>query len=244
MGVALLDVLFPHMAGVHVDRAVAAGTSVRFDATTSTPTADCPACGQPSGRIHSRYVRWLGDHGVGGRQVRIRLQVRRLFCHNPDCPRRIFAEQIPGLTSRYQPRPPRLQATLAQVGLALGGRAGQRMSHPLGSETRTLCRDLVVLMNQAAEAVPPPNAGGDRDRARRSSGGDTAGRAKRKASVRSLVVVVAHVLVEHSLKVASAPDQHPVQTLLPDRADPALGGGVGPRRQLLVIRKVRKLGCG
>jgi hypothetical protein len=82
-------------------------------------------------------------------------------------------------------------------------------------------------MNQAAEAVPPPNAGGDRDRARRSSGGDAAGRAKRKASVRSLVVVVPHILVEHSLKVASAPDQHPVQTLLPDRPHPALGDRVG-----------------
>ena len=30
----------------------------------------------------------------------------------------------------------------------------------LGSEIRTSCHDLVVLVNQAAEAVPPPNAGG------------------------------------------------------------------------------------
>lgn len=95
MGVALLEVLFPHMAGVHIDRVVAAGSSVRFDATTCVPTADCPMCGQPSRRVHSRYVRRLDDHGVSGRQVRIRLQVRRLFCQNPACPRRIFAEQVP-----------------------------------------------------------------------------------------------------------------------------------------------------
>src|SRR6266545_4613275 len=102
-------------------------------------------------------------------------------------------------------------------------------STPLGSETRTSCRDLVVLVNQAAEAVPAPNAGGGRDRARRSSDGDTSGRAKRKASVGPLVVVVTHVLVEHALKMASTPDQHPVQTLLPDRPHPPLGERVGVR---------------
>src|SRR6266508_255544 len=34
---------------------------------------------------------------------------------------------------------------------------------PLGSETRMSCRDLVVLVNQAAEAIPAPNADGGRD---------------------------------------------------------------------------------
>jgi hypothetical protein len=28
---------------------------------------------------------------------------------------------------------------------------------PLGSQTQTSCRDLVVLVNQAAEAIPAPN---------------------------------------------------------------------------------------
>jgi hypothetical protein len=48
--------------------------------------------------------------------------------------------------------------------------------------------------------------------------------------VRSLVVVVAHILGEHPLKVAPTPDQHPVQTLLPDCPHPALGERVGIRR--------------
>jgi hypothetical protein len=39
-------------------------------------------------------------------------------------------------------------------------------------------------------------------------------------------------------------DEHPIQHLTPHRADPSLGVGVGPRRQLLVIRKVRQVGCG
>jgi len=42
----------------------------------------------------------------------------------------------------------------------------------------------------------------------------------------------------------STHDQHPVEQLVTHRADPPLRVGVGPRRQLLVIGKVRELGCG
>ena len=42
-----------------------------------------------------------------------------------------------------------------------------------------------------------------------------------------LIVVVPHVLVEDPLKMPSTPDQHPIQTLLPDRPHPALSDGVG-----------------
>ena len=73
----------------------------------------------------------------------------------------------------------------------------------LGSETLTSCRDLVVLVNETAESVPAPNAGGDRYRIRPSPNLDTPGRPKREASVRPLVVVVLHVLVEDAFKVAS-----------------------------------------
>jgi hypothetical protein len=51
-----------------------------------------------------------------------------------------------------------------------------------------------------------------------------------RLSVRSLVVIVPHVLVENSLKVTSTPDQHPVQALLPDCPHPALGDRACVRR--------------
>jgi hypothetical protein len=49
--------------------------------------------------------------------------------------------------------------------------------------------------------------------------------------MRSLVVVVPHVLVEDSLKVAPTPDEQPVQAFLSDRPHPALGVGVRIRRR-------------
>jgi len=74
------------------------------------------------------------------------------------------------------------------------------------------CCDLVVLMNQAAEAVPAPNAGGGHDHAKPSPDVYASVRAKLQVSVWSLVVVVPQVLVEGPLKVTATPDQHPVQT--------------------------------
>ncbi|WP_405594044.1 hypothetical protein OG741_00800 [Streptomyces sp. NBC_01410] len=39
----------------------------------------------------------------------IELSVRRLYCENASCGKVTFAEQVPGLTARYQRRTPLLQ---------------------------------------------------------------------------------------------------------------------------------------
>jgi len=77
--------------------------------------------------VHSRYVRHVADEAVGGRPVVIDLSVRRLYCANPDCPRATFAEQVDGLTRRYQRRTPPLQRVVDAVGKALAGSAGARL---------------------------------------------------------------------------------------------------------------------
>jgi hypothetical protein len=53
----------------------------------------------PSGRTHSRYRRRLADVAVGGRRLVIALTARRLFCDQPACQRRTFAEEVPGRTA-------------------------------------------------------------------------------------------------------------------------------------------------
>ena len=94
--------------------------------------ADCPRCGIAAARVHSRYGRRVADAPISGVPVVIELGVRRFFCDHPDCPKRTFAEQIPGLTSRYARRSPGLGRMLAAVGLALAGRAGARLAAGLG----------------------------------------------------------------------------------------------------------------
>jgi hypothetical protein len=81
-----------------------------------------------SRRVHSSYQRRLADTASGGREVLIDLQVRRFFCGNQACGKTTFAEQVPGLTTRYGRRTGQLQAVLKAVALALGGRAGARLT--------------------------------------------------------------------------------------------------------------------
>src|SRR5215217_2563139 len=95
-------------------------------------TACCPLCGRRSKRIHSRYERMLADLLWGAYAVTIRLRVRRLFCRNTRCERRIFAERLPGIALPWARRTRRLDARLTSLGLALGGSAGVRLGAKLG----------------------------------------------------------------------------------------------------------------
>ncbi|WP_406299756.1 transposase family protein [Streptomyces sp. NBC_00150] len=94
--------------------------------TREVPVA-CPDCGRTSARVHSRYPRRLADLAVGGRPVSVGLSVRRLFCDRPCCGRRTFAEQVEGLTVRYQRRTPLLQQLVEMAAVLLAGRGGSRL---------------------------------------------------------------------------------------------------------------------
>lgn len=103
--------------------------------------------------MHSKYVRQLADRSVGVREARIRLQVKKFRCLNSGCPRKIFAEQPDGRARRYQRRSTMLTDLLTRVGLALGGRAGHRMSRHIAAEvSRSTLLRLV-------RALPVPQAG-------------------------------------------------------------------------------------
>ena len=121
-------VLFPHFAGLRVERLLVLGGVVHVAAHRRAATAPCPTCGRRSRRVHSRYIRRITDEPLGGRQVVIHLRVRRFFCRARACPKRTFAEQAPALAGRYARRSTPLSGILQQIGVALGGRPGERLS--------------------------------------------------------------------------------------------------------------------
>ncbi|MFE7278742.1 transposase family protein [Streptomyces sp. NPDC057623] len=129
-----------HLDAVRVERVWSAGGVVRISARTRELMVACPDCGRESERVHSRYLRTLADVAVGGRPVLIVLSVRRLFCDSPHCTRRTFAEQVKGLTVRYQRRSPLLQHLVEMAGVLLAGRGGARLLHILKVPlSRTCC---------------------------------------------------------------------------------------------------------
>lgn len=102
---------------------VSDAVAVVRDRTRSEAPAGCTGCGRLSSWCHSRYARRLADVTLGGRPLRIDLSVRRLYCENGSCLKVTFAEQVPGLTVRYQRRAPHLQRLVEAVGVVLAGRA-------------------------------------------------------------------------------------------------------------------------
>jgi transposase len=107
-------------------------------------------------RVHSRYQRRLLDTAIGGCEVVICLAVRRFACLSPVCVKVTFAEQVSGLTSRHARRTPAVTAVLQAVALALGGRAGARLTGRLaaGVSRMTLIRLIRALPDPAVSASP------------------------------------------------------------------------------------------
>ncbi|MEW2391050.1 ISL3 family transposase [Streptomyces venezuelae] len=122
------ELLFSAVEGVLVESVEATDTVVKVEARTTVGRAVCPECGSWSGRIHGSYLRFPRDLPTAGRLVVVSLRVRRFVCEEASCPRRTFAEQVPGLTRRFGRRTERLRSTLVSVGLALAGRAGALMT--------------------------------------------------------------------------------------------------------------------
>src|SRR5215469_5799300 len=113
-------------------------------------------CSVLSGRVHSRYERRLLDTAAAGQETMVVLRVRRFFCGNVACGKKTFAEQVPGLTTRYGRRTPGLARVLRAVALALGGRAGARLTGRLAAAVSrmTLIRLIRALPEPAVTRAP------------------------------------------------------------------------------------------
>jgi transposase len=117
------------LAACHVDHTAAQITLLVHSTQASM---SCPLCDTPARRIHSRYERTLADLPWAEYRVRLQLRVRKWFCRNRQCPRRIFTERLPTVAAPWARRTLRLAQRLVALGVALGGKAGVRLSRQWG----------------------------------------------------------------------------------------------------------------
>ncbi|WP_159104090.1 ISL3 family transposase [Streptomyces sp. CdTB01] len=127
---AIEDVLFPGI-DVQVTAVYAAVEGAVVEAAACGRPPDCPSCGCPGRRVHSRYRRRLAERPVAGRPLVISLWVRRFFCEQAGCRRRTFVEQVPDLSERYRRHSVGLRQWMRAIATFLGGRPGQRLCHIL-----------------------------------------------------------------------------------------------------------------
>jgi len=122
---------------------------------TNVSEALCPLCQCRSESIHSRYTRVVADLPWAGWAVRLELHVRRFFCQNKECKRRIFTERLPGVVAPYARRTTRLTDLLMLIGFAMGGEAGNCLVERMGLEASP--ETLLGLVRKAEERqVPTP----------------------------------------------------------------------------------------
>src|SRR2546428_11701105 len=148
----LPDATLLHLEACEVDD-TAAQITLRVQSTQTS--APCPLCATPARRIHSDYTRTLADLPWAQYRVRLQLCVRKWFCPNRRCCRRIFTERLPTIAAPWARRTLRLVQRLVALGFALGGKAGVRLGHAweVAVSRNTLLR---LLRRQPEPEAPTP----------------------------------------------------------------------------------------
>lgn len=138
------EVLKLKLSGFYIEKVQIQDCQAEIEAHSLAHRAACPVCGQTSKRVHSWYQRHPQDLPWCGIRVRLHLHVRKFFCDNPDCPRRIFVERLPDLLSVHAQKTTRLRETSRLLALGLGGELGARLLAHLGITTSpdTLLRSM------------------------------------------------------------------------------------------------------
>jgi transposase len=78
----------------------------------------------PTSWVYSHYERTVADLPWAEIPVHLSLTVRRFFCDQAACPRKIFVERLGEAIAVYARRAQRLKSRLAGLAFWLGGEAG------------------------------------------------------------------------------------------------------------------------
>lgn len=122
-------------------------------AVATHPTSCCPLCSHISASIHSTYSRMLQDVPCGGRQVQLVLTMRKFFCRNPLCSRKVFTERVPQFVKPWARTTIRLVLALQSIGSATSGNAGKRLAERLSIQTSRQ-----TILRRIMDIPPPPKA--------------------------------------------------------------------------------------
>jgi transposase len=110
------------------------------------------ACDSEHG-AEQHYWRSLGDVACFGRPTLLLVRIRRFRCTAPACPRRTFAEPLPGVAQARARQTDRLRAVHRTIGLALGGNPGARHAAAMGVP---ISRTTLLTRVRTGDAVPGP----------------------------------------------------------------------------------------
>ena len=143
----------PLPEGMVIDQIQMTEAQLTVTVISTQPSAPCPGCGCPSEHVHSHYRRTVNDVPCGGRNVVLRLNVRKFFCRTATCPRKVFAERLPELVQPWARVSNRLLEELKALGLAASAEVNERLAPRLGMKVKA-----PTLLRYLRTIPPPPDA--------------------------------------------------------------------------------------
>lgn len=140
--------LLPYLLPLNTDLSVETLTihretnQIMVEVQANASSCACPLCQTPAERVHSQYCRTVADLPWAELVVHLSLHVRKFFCDNAACVRKVFTERLPGLVAPWARRSVRLMQQQQHLGLALGGNPSARLSTELdcGASRNTFLR--------------------------------------------------------------------------------------------------------
>ena len=107
-------------------------TNIHIGMVATQTVGCCPDCQMPTHKVHGFYRRTLADLPICGKAVSLRLQLRKFFCRNDNCTRKIFAQTLPACFAPCTRRLNRVERPLQAISLQTGARPAARICALIG----------------------------------------------------------------------------------------------------------------
>src|SRR5450755_4330868 len=141
--------------GMLIDQIHMSENGVVIEVVATHPTSCCPLCSEMSSSIQSHYRRILRDAPCAGRRVQLVLTLRKFYCRNQLCERKVFTERLPAFVEPWARMTIRYCEQITSIGLATCGKGGTRLAARLGIHTtrQTILRHIMDLPDSSAGVI-------------------------------------------------------------------------------------------
>lgn len=86
----------------------------------------CKYCNTPSDKVHSHYNRSFQDLPIQGKKVIVIIKNRKMFCLNPDCDKKTFAETFDFLSYKAK-KTNRLEEQIINISMNVSSLAAEQI---------------------------------------------------------------------------------------------------------------------